>query len=251
MKNMILEICAGSIDSAMAAAAGGAARIELCQGLADGGVTPSAGLIREALKVEGLKVNVLIRPREGDFLYTEAEVRVMEEDVRLCRSLGCNGVVIGALRPDGTVDTDTCRRLMAAAGPGMEITFHRAFDLCADPLAALDTLVDLGCHRVLTSGQAASAIEGAAMLRQLVEHAAGHIIILAGGGVNSANASRLVALTGVTELHGSARATVASAMQFRRGGVSMGVPGADEYARKATDAAEVSAILRAANNPRL
>ncbi len=240
----ILEVCAGSIDSAIAAARGGAARIELCSGLADGGVTPSAGLIRAARAVDGIKVNVLIREREGDFLYTADEVEVMAADVALCREIGCDGVVIGALTPAGDVDVEACRRMMAEAGT-MEVTFHRAFDLCRDPFAALDTLIALGCRRVLTSGQAASAPEGRDMLRQLVEYAAGRIIILAGGGVNSTNAAGLAAYTGVDELHASARAIVSSDMMFRRGGVSMGVPGADEYSRKATSAAEVAAIVSA------
>lgn len=240
----ILEVCAGSLDSAMEAARGSAYRIELCSGLADGGVTPSVGLIRAARAIPGLKVNVLIRDREGDFLYNSDEVALMAADVKACRELGCDGVVIGALTPEGDVDVEACRAMMAEAGE-MEVTFHRAFDLCRDPFEALDTLIALGCRRVLTSGQAASAPEGAEMLSRLVEHAAGRIIILAGGGVNSGNAGRLVAETGVTEVHASARAAVPSAMRFRRGGVSMGTPGADEYSRKVTSAAEVAAIVAA------
>lgn len=238
----LLEVCAGGLDSALAAAEGGAARIELCSGLADGGVTPSVGLIAAATAIKGLRTNVLIRLREGDFLYTPAEVEAMAADVDQCRRLGCNGVVIGALTPDGDPDIDACRRMMAAAGD-MEVTFHRAFDLCRDPFSALEQLIELGCHRILTSGQAASAMEGAAMLRELNERAAGRIIILAGGGVNSGNAAELLRLTGVSELHASARASLPSAMRFRRGGVSMGVPGADEYSRKVTSAAEVAAIV--------
>lgn len=238
----LLEVCAGSIDSAQAAAEGGAERIELCSGLADGGITPSQGLIAAAVKL--IKTNVLIRPREGDFVYSPAEVEVMAADVARCRQLGCNGVVIGALTPAGDIDLDTCRRLMAEAGE-MEVTFHRAFDLCRDPYGALEQLIDLGCRRVLTSGQAPSAMQGAEMLGRLHAQAAGRIIILAGGGVNSANAATLLARTGVSELHASARATATSAMQFRREGVSMGAPGADEYSRKATSAAEVAAIVAA------
>lgn len=243
----ILEVCAGSYDSALAAARGGAARIELCSGLADGGVTPSAGLIRAARSIPGLKVNVLIRSREGDFLYDEAETALMAEDVRVCREAGCDGVVIGALTPEGDIDVEACRRMMAEAGD-MEVTFHRAFDLCRDPQSALETLIALGCRRVLTSGLAASAPEGAQTLAALVKQAAGRIIILAGGGVNSGNAAKLVADTGVTEVHASARAAMPSAMRFRRGGVSMGTPGADEYSRKITSADEVSAIVTSIND---
>lgn len=243
----ILEVCAGSYDSALAAARGGAARIELCSGLADGGVTPSAGLIRAARSIPGLKVNVLIRLREGDFLYDEAETALMAEDVRVCREAGCDGVVIGALTPDGDVDVKACRRMMAEAGD-MEVTFHRAFDLCRDPQSALEILIALGCRRVLTSGLAASAPEGVQTLAALVRQAAGRIIILAGGGVNSGNAAKLVADTGVTEVHASARAAIPSPMRFRRGGVSMGTPGADEYSRKITSAEEVNAIVSAIND---
>lgn len=243
----LLEVCAGSYDSAIAAARGGAARIELCSGLADGGVTPSAGLIKAARSIPGLKVNVLIRSREGDFLYDNDEIELMAHDVRVCREAGCDGVVIGALTPDGDVDVEACRRLMAEAGE-MEVTFHRAFDLCRDPRSALESLIGLGCRRVLTSGLAASAPEGAQMLSSLVAQAAGRIIILAGGGVNSGNAAKLVAETGVSEVHASARAATPSSMRFRRGGVSMGTPGADEYSRKVTSADEVSAIVAAINS---
>jgi copper homeostasis protein len=240
---MTLEICAGSIDSAIAAAQGGAQRIELCSALADGGITPSAGLIRRAMAIGGIDVNVLIRPREGDFLYTAEEVEVMEHDVRLCASYGCNGVVIGALTPQGDVDVDACRRLVAAAG-SMEVTFHRAFDLCRDPFDALETIISLGCTRILTSGQAPSALEGAEMLSRLVEKAAGRIIILAGGGVSPDNAGSIVRRCRVTELHASARTTVASSMAFRRADVAMGAPGSDEYSRKTTSPEIVAAILK-------
>lgn len=243
----ILEVCAGSYDSALAAARGGAARIELCSGLADGGVTPSAGLIRAARSIPGLKVNVLIRSREGDFLYDDAEIALMTEDVKVCREAGCDGVVIGALTPEGDIDVEACRRMMAEAGD-MEVTFHRAFDLCRDPQSALEILIALGCRRVLTSGLAASAPEGVQTLAALVRQAAGRIIILAGGGVNSGNAAKLVADTGVTEVHASARAAIPSPMRFRRGGVSMGTPGADEYSRKITSAEEVNAIVSAIND---
>lgn len=238
----ILEVCAGSIDSASAAAKGGAARIELCSGLAEGGITPSAGLIKAARAIEGLKVNVLIREREGDFLYTPVEIEAMATDVDVCRSLRADGVVVGALTADGRVDIEACRTILASKGD-MSVTFHRAFDLCRDPFEALDTLIELGIDRVLTSGLAGSAIEGAEMLRKLNDHAAGRIIILAGGGVNSGNVRKLIESTGVKEVHASARSSVASDMQFRRGGVSMGAPGADEYSRKVTDAAEVAAIV--------
>lgn len=238
----ILEICAGSVESAIAARDGGAQRIELCAALEVGGVTPSAGLIAEARKVEGLTLNVIIRPRGGDFLYDSHEVACMEEDIRTCRRLGADGVVIGALTAEGDIDTAACRRLIEAAD-GMSITFHRAFDMCRDPRKALEELIALGCHRVLTSGQLPTAEAGIPQLKELVQQADGRIIIMPGCGVNSGNAARILNSTGATEIHASARRNVGSGMLFRHSGVSMGNPGSDEYARKETDVNEVRAII--------
>ena len=238
----ILEICAGSVESAIAARDGGAKRIELCAALEVGGVTPSAGLIAEARKIEGLILNVIIRPRGGDFLYNEYEVACMTEDIRTCKRLGADGVVIGALTADGDIDTATCKKLIEAA-EGMSITFHRAFDMCRDPYEALEELVSLGCDRVLTSGQAPTAEAGIPLLKQLAEQAKGRIIIMPGCGVNSSNAATILKDTGATEIHASARKSVGSGMVFRHSGVSMGNPDCDEYARKETDVNEVRAIV--------
>lgn len=241
----LLEVCCGDIRSVYAAKAGGARRIELCTALSEGGVTPSAGLIREAVRSGIQTVHVLIRPRGGDFLYNEEEIRVMETDIRNAVSAGVHGVVIGALTADGRIDTAACRRLIAAAGSGISVTFHRAFDLCHDPHEALEDIIRLGCDRVLTSGLAPSALEGAETLRQLNRQAAGRITILAGGGVTPANALEILSATGVTELHASAKTTVGSLMQFRRGSVSMGAADRDEYSRQETDTSVVSAIIAA------
>ena len=238
----ILEICAGSVESAIAARDGGAKRIELCAALEVGGVTPSAGLIAEARKIEGLTLNVIIRPRGGDFLYNEHETACMEQDIRTCKELGADGVVIGALTANGEIDTAICKRLIAAAD-GMSVTFHRAFDMCRDPRKALEELISLGCDRVLTSGQAATAEAGAPLLKELVEQAAGRIIIMPGCGVSSANAAAIIRATGATEIHASARKSVGSGMIFRHRGVSMGNPDCDEYGRKETDINEVKAIV--------
>ena len=238
----ILEICAGSVESAIAARDGGAQRIELCAALEVGGVTPSAGLIAEARKVEGITLNVIIRPRGGDFLYNEYEAACMEQDIRTCRQLGADGVVIGALTADGDIDTALCKRLIAAAD-GMSVTFHRAFDMCRDPKKALEELIGIGCDRVLTSGQAATAEAGIPLLKELVQQAGERIIIMPGCGVNSSNAARILKETGATEIHASARRSVGSGMKFRHSGVSMGNPDCDEYARKETDASEVKAII--------
>ena len=239
----ILEICAGSVESAIAARDGGAARIELCAALEIGGTTPSAGLIAEARKIEGIVLNVIIRPRGGDFLYNEHEAACMEQDIRTCRQLGADGVVIGALTADGDIDTALCKRLIDAA-KGMSITFHRAFDMCRDPKRALEELIAIGCDRVLTSGQAATADAGLPLLKELVQQAAGRISIMPGCGVNSGNAARILQATGAAEIHASARKSVGSGMLFRHSGVSMGTPGSDEYERKETDANEVELIVR-------
>lgn len=239
----ILEICAGSVESAIAARDGGAARIELCAALEIGGTTPSAGLIAEARKIEGIVLNVIIRPRGGDFLYNEHEAACMEQDIRTCRQLGADGVVIGALTAEGDIDTALCKRLIDAAD-GMSITFHRAFDMCRDPKRALEELIAIGCDRVLTSGQAATAEAGLPLLKELVQQAAGRISIMPGCGVNSGNAARILQATGTVEIHASARKSVGSGMLFRHSGVSMGTPGSDEYARKETDTNEVKLIVR-------
>ena len=239
----ILEICAGSVESAIAARDGGAKRIELCAALEIGGVTPSAGLIAETRKVEGLTLNVIIRPRGGDFLYNSYEAAAMEQDIRNCKLLGCDGVVIGALTPDGDIDTVLCQRLIDVAD-GMSVTFHRAFDMCRDPRKALEELIAMGCDRVLTSGQAATAEAGIPLLKELVEQADGRIIIMPGCGVGSSNAARILQATGATEIHASARKSVGSGMLFRHSGVSMSTPDSDEYARKETDVDEVRNIVK-------
>lgn len=239
----ILEICAGSVESAIAARDGGAQRIELCAALEIGGITPSAGIIAEARKVEGLALNVIIRPRGGDFLYNSYEAESMIYDIQLCKKLGADGVVIGALTADGDIDTALCRRLIDAAD-GMSVTFHRAFDMCRNPQQALEELIALGCDRVLTSGQATTAETGIPLLKELVEQAAGRILIMPGCGVNSRNAARILQETGATEIHASARKSVGSGMRFRHSGVSMGNPDSDEYARKETDAQEVRTIVK-------
>lgn len=238
----ILEICAGSVESAIAARDGGAQRIELCAALEVGGVTPSAGLIAQARKVKGLVLNVIIRPRAGDFLYNEHEVACMEEDIHTCKLLGVDGVVIGALTAEGDIDTANCKRLIDAAD-GMSVTFHRAFDMCRAPQKALEELISLGCDRVLTSGQAPTAEAGIALLKELVEQADGRITIMPGCGVNSGNAAKILSETGACEIHASARKNVGSGMLFRHSGVSMGNPDSDEYARKETDVNEVRAIV--------
>ena len=205
MTQLLLEIAADGLGSALAAQAGGADRIELCADLAAGGVTPSVGVIAAARAALALPLHVLIRPRAGDFCYSQAEVRVMQYDIEECARLGCHGVVIGALDATGNVDLALCRDLIAAAG-SMSITFHRAFDVVSDPWAALEALVGLGCKRVLTSGAHSSAPEGAAAIANVVRQAAGRIGVIAGAGIRSQDVRSLVAATGVREIHASASA---------------------------------------------
>ena len=240
MKNL-LEVCAGDIDSVIAAAQGGASRVELCSALGEGGVTPSIGFIRSALQVQGIRVHVLIRPRGGDFLYTPQEVDCMVDDIVAAREAGVHGVVIGALTPDGEIDMNACRKMMEAAA-GISVTFHRAFDLCRDPFKALEDIISLGCDRILTSGQAQTALEGKENLAELVKQADGRIIILAGAGVSQSNAAEILNASGTGEIHASARTSVESGMKFRHSGVSMGTPGSDEYSRKTTSADIVKQI---------
>ncbi|MDE7381192.1 MAG: copper homeostasis protein CutC [Muribaculaceae bacterium] len=237
----LLEVCCGDIRSVKNAAVGGADRIELCSSLETGGVTPSAGLIREAVRIFPGPVNVLIRPRSGDFLYTPEEVDVMIEDVKMAVALGASGIVIGALTTDGSVDKATVKRLISVAG-GLPVTFHRAFDMCADSEQAMRDIIESGCSRVLTSGQKASAMEGSDSLRRMVVKSEGRIIILAGGGGSSENVVELIGRTGVDEVHASAKRMLPSDMRFRRGGVSMGKKDADEYQFPCTDSSEVRLI---------
>ena len=243
----VLEVCAGDIESVYAASEGGAARVELCSALGEGGVTPSIGFIRQALRVPELKVHVLIRPRGGDFLYTPEEVDAMVEDIRACREAGAHGVVIGALTPNGDIDITACRRMIETAD-GMSVTFHRAFDLCRNADEALNTIIELGCDRLLTSGQAASALEGTPLLKHLTDKADGRLIILAGGGVSPENATEILKKSGTNELHASARATFASPMRYRKAGVAMGSPDSDEYSRQVTSREIVARIVEGINS---
>ena len=211
---MMLEIAANSVASALAAQEGGAGRVELCTALELGGLTPSHAQIALARERLRIPLVVLIRPRAGDFLYSDLECETMQRDIETCVALGCDGVVLGVLDADGRVDMPRCRALIAAAGK-LGVTFHRAFDLTHDPLASLDTLVALGCERVLTSGAQASAIEGAGLIRQLVELSAGRIVVMPGAGVDAGNIGKLRELTGAGEFHASAKRQHPSAMQWQ------------------------------------
>ena len=204
-----VEICANSVASARAAKEGGAQRIELCTNLECGGLTPSAEAIECCVRELGLRTHVLVRPRDGDFFYNNAEVAEIERDVKMCRRLGAAAVVVGFLDCDGRIDVGLTRRIVEMAAP-MEVTFHRAFDEARqDPIEALRAVMDAGCHRLLTSGQRTTAIEGAETIRRMVEYTGqSQFKILAGSGVTPDNVYSLIKSTGVTEVHGSCKATL-------------------------------------------
>ena len=196
-----IEVCCSSLDEAREAEAGGAIRVELCAAITCGGVTPSHGTIQSVVDAcLNLDINVLIRSREGGFCYSPAEVETMCRDIEFCRSIGVNGVVIGALTPEGDIDMDACRKMVAAAGD-MSVTFHRAFDICNKPAQALEEIISLGCHRLLTSGQQGTAAQGASFIASLVEQAAGRIIIMPGAGINPGNIVEVERISGATEFH--------------------------------------------------
>jgi len=207
MNHIIAEVCASSINSVLAAGMGGADRIELCQALQVGGLTPSNALISYCCDKVSIPVFVLIRPREGDFFYNDHETSIMMNDIDFCRKRESNGVVVGFLRQDGSVDKVKLKEAVIRAG-NMEVTFHRAFDVCADWQEALEDIIKCGCSRILTSGQAGDSYEGKELLRQLVERAGKRITILAGGGITPGNVLEIVKYTKVHEVHFSAKAPV-------------------------------------------
>lgn len=199
-RNVLVEACVDSVDSGVAAERGGAGRLELCDALFDGGTTPSAGMIAACKEHVAIPVFVIIRPRGGGFVYSDTEMDVMRRDIAVARTLGADGVVIGPLRPDGTVHASHVKALVEAAD-GLPVTFHRAFDFAPDLGMALEALVAAGVSRVLSSGGAPSAREGIPMLASLVERAADRITVMAGGSVRDENVREIVAATGVREVH--------------------------------------------------
>lgn len=212
MSDPVLEIAANSVASALAAEAGGAARVELCSALEVGGLTPSHAAIAIAIERLRIPVHVLIRSRAGDFVYDDLECEVMRRDIETCKALGCAGVVIGALDADGNVDAPLCRTLIDIAH-GMSVTFHRAFDFARDPFAALGAILELGCERLLTSGHADDALVGAPLIRRLVEAARGRITVMPGGGITAQNIAAIRDATGAVEFHASAKRRVTPRMR--------------------------------------
>jgi len=242
---MLFEVCLQSVDDAVAAQAGGAQRVELCAALIEGGITPSLGTIQACRDAVDVDIMVMIRPRGGDFDYTEWELDSIAKDIAHCRGIGVTGVVFGMLEHDGQVARTQVQRMVKEAGPDLSVTFHRAFDVSADPFAALETLIELGVDRVLTSGQAATVPEGKDVIRQLVDQSAGRIGILPGNGIVPENVAEIVAYTGVSEFHASAFGTVVSRMKHQNPDVYMGIPGLPEYERQVTSEAEVRRFMAA------
>lgn len=211
---MLLEICVFNTATAVAAEQAGADRIELCENYANGGTTPSYGYLKTVREKIGIPVFPMIRPRGGDYFHTQDEIDIIRKDILLCKELGFDGVVFGLLNQDGTIDQENTARLVEAAYP-LDVTFHRAFDRCKNPLEALETLIQCGCTRVLTSGQYPKVTEGLALVKTLVEQSNDRIIIMPGSGLNSSNVQDIIDTTGVTEVHTSARIRVPSTTEFR------------------------------------
>jgi copper homeostasis protein len=244
------EICVDSIAGVRSAREAGAERVELCGNLLEGGTTPSLGMILVARKVADIKLHVMIRPRGGDFLYDEDEIATMEADIASAKSAGVDGVVFGALTRDGRVDGDVTERLIARAKP-VSVTFHRAFDMTPEPLIALETLIELGVDRILTSGQEPTAYEGADRIAELVKASVDRLIIMPGGGINSRNVARVAAITGASEIHFAARVPTPSPMRYRRADMYMGGElRPPEYDRLETTPAAVGAVINAATRLR-
>ncbi|WP_331344281.1 copper homeostasis protein CutC [Cellvibrio sp. UBA7661] len=241
-----IEICVEGIDGLVAAQQAGADRVELCASLFEGGLTPSMGVIREALRVATIPFHVIVRPRGGDFLYSELEFRSMLEDVIALREIGVAGVVIGCLTPEGAIDELRTKALVDAARP-MKVTCHRAFDMTRDYRTALESLIRTGVDRVLTSGQRDTALEGSAILKEVVALADGRIIIMGCGALDVGNIAQVRRETGVDEMHFAALKTIKSGMEFRNPHVGMGGTALErEYEITLTDVDAVRATIAAA-----
>lgn len=239
-----VEICVDSLESAIAAERGGAKRVELCNDLLEGGITPSAGLIATAQKKLSIGLNVMIRPRGGDFLYSDDEFDVMRRDVLMAKQLGADGVVIGLLDADANVDVQRTRQLVDLARP-LTATFHRAFDMSADLSRSLEKVVAAGADRVLTSGGAETAIGGAGALRSLVDRAHHRVIVMACGRIDEQNVQAVLETTGVREIHAGLRAPVESRMRHRSKSISMGSSEVTEYRRFVVQESKVAQLVRA------
>ena len=240
MNQPLIEACVDSYTSSLNAIEGGADRLELCSHLAIGGTTPSPIVFKQIVRdaKRKVKINVLIRPRFGDFLYSEDEMELMCEEIKIFKSLGANGVVIGCLRPDGTLDIEKMKRLMDCAN-GIDVTLHRAFDMSANPFDTLEEAVRLGVKTILTSGQQSDVVKGKELLKEIYSKANGRIDIMAGCGVKKNNIQMLHDYTGIKVFHTTGRkGIIDSKMTYRKKEVSMGLPSLSEYEIWQTDVEE-------------
>lgn len=244
MSEVLVEACVDSPASAVAAVEAGAHRVELCANLREGGTTPSVGTLEACRERLGVPAFVMIRPRAGDFCYDEGELDVMMRDIRVLREHGAHGFVVGALTAEGYVAEDDIRRLVDAARP-QPVTFHRAFDLARDSRAAFEVLLRCGVDRLLTSGGAATALEGAELIRRLVRDAGDRLTVMAGGGVRGGNAAEIVWRTGVRELHAGPSRRADGPMRYRAAVARVEKSGTDPFARETVDEAEIRAIVKA------
>lgn len=238
MSKYILEACVDSVRSAIEAEKGGASRVELCSDLVIGGVSPSIPLFRQIRKYTDLRIRVLLRPRYGDYCYDSYEFEELKEEVSLFREEGADGVVVGILNPDGTLNTEQLSELKQEAG-SMEITLHRAFDVCADPFQALEQAVEMGFDTILTSGQAPTAWEGRDLLRELQKKSRGRIEILAASGIGPEPIRNLIPFTGISSYHMSGKSELESAMTFRKKGIGLGLSESSDYKILRTDSHEI------------
>lgn len=228
MKQRILEVCVDSVQSAIYAKEGGADRIELCSNLIIGGTSPTPALFKQIKAYTDLRSHVLLRPRFGDFCYDKYEYEVLKEEVEMFRDLGAEGIVIGILNPNGTLNLEQMGELIQIAGD-MHIALHRAFDVSVDPFDTMEQAIALGVHTILTSGQKASAYEGRETLSQLVERAGDRIDIMPGSGIDAGSIEKLLPIVKATSYHLSGKITKESAMTYKKSGVPMGLPGFDEF----------------------
>jgi copper homeostasis protein len=238
-----LEICVDNVESAIEAQNAGADRIELCNNLMEGGTTPGFGTISSARNNLTIGLHVIIRPRGGDFLYSRLDYDIMRRDIEFCGECGVDGIVLGILLPDGTIDIDRTVKLTELARP-MSVTFHRAYDMCKDPFKGLEDVMATGADRLLTSGQKNSAEEGVGLINQLIKLAGKRVIIMPGSGINSSNITHIAVATGANEFHLTGRKVIESEMIYRKESISMGgTSGIPEFSRKVADPDMIRSII--------
>jgi copper homeostasis protein len=245
-KEKYVEVCTNSVESSLIAQNGGAYRVELCDNLTEGGTTPSHGQIEVIRKFLNIKLYVIIRPRGGDFMYSDIEFEIMKSDIEFCGKAKCDGVVIGMLNPDGSIDTKRSRELVDIAKKySMGVTFHRAFDRSCDLFTALEDIINIGCERILTSGGKNTALEGADIIYKLIQKADNRIVIMPGAGITPENVQELKSKTGLIEVHGTFRSRYNGSMIYRNNNIGNPV---EEFSIYKTDINKVREIVKIINN---